>query len=87
MIITLYARGDSIKSIMATAAIRCPNTLYKVLKAHSTPLRRRHGAQSMDDLVGPVSYLLFEEGKEPAEVATALKLSVEYIEKLIEERL
>ena len=87
IVISKYMNGDSVKDIMLTASIRCPNTLYKVLKAHSIPLRRPRDGATMDEMVGPVSYLLFEEGKEPAEVALALGRTVEFIERVIEERL
>lgn len=85
--VTRYQAGASIADIMAAASIKCPNTLYKILKAHDVQMRRPRGVTTIDDLVGPVSHLLFEEGMEPDEVAIELKQSPAFIMKVIEERL
>ncbi len=41
----------------------------------------------MDKLVGPLSYLLFEEGKEPKQAAQELELPLSLIMRVIEERM
>ena len=85
--VTKYQAGASIADIMSAASIKCPNTLYKILNAHDVQMRRPRGTTTMDDLVGPISHLLFEEGMEPDEVAVELKQSLPFIMKVIEERL
>jgi len=87
IVVTKYRQGASIAEIMAAASVRCPNTLYTVLRAHSIPLRRPRDADSLDALVGPLTHLLFEEGLEPEEAAKQLGQPLPRIMQVIEERL
>lgn len=87
IIIKKYQQGASIAEIMAAASVRCPNTLYKVLRAHQVSLRRPRGRDDLDGLVGPLTHLLFEEGLEPVEAALQLEQPLERILQVIEERL
>lgn len=87
LVIKLYQEGKAVKEIMVITSIRCPNTLYKVLRANDIPLRRSVGGTPMDKLVGPLSYLLFEEGKEPEQAAQELELPLSLIMRVIEERM
>lgn len=83
----LYQEGRAVKEIMEATAIRCPNTLYKILKANGIPLRRSRTTTPIDELVGPLSYLLFEEGKEPEQAAIELKQPLALIMQVIDERM
>jgi len=85
--ITKYQAGASIADVMAAANIKCPNTLYKILNANDVRMRRPRGTTPIDDLVGPISHLLFEEGLEPDEVAVELLQPLPFIMQIIEERL
>ena len=87
IVVTRYQAGAPIADVMAAASIKCPNTLYKILGAHEVPLRRPRGTDSLDNMVGPISHLLFEEGMDPNEVAIELKQPLAFIMKVIEERL
>lgn len=72
---------------MEASSIKCPNTLYKILKANGIPLRRSREATAIDDLVGPLSHLLFEEGKEPEQAAIELNQPLALIMQVIDERM
>ncbi len=87
LVLKLYQEGKAVKEIMEITAIQCPNTLYKVLKANDVPLRRSRTSTPMDDLVAPLSHLLFEEGKEPAAAARELNQPLSLIMKVIEKRM
>lgn len=87
LVLKLYQEGSAISEIMETTAIRCPNTLYKILKANNVTLRRSREGTPMDELVGPLSYLLFTEGKEPEQAALELEMPLSTIMQVIEERM
>jgi len=87
IVLRKYQEGATVEQVMNAAGIKCPNTIYKVLRANAIPLRRPRGGDTLDSLVGLVSYLLFDEGLTPAAVAEELSKPLELIQRVIEERM
>ena len=87
IIISKYQAGVAIAEIMSAASLGCPNTLYKVLRAYDIPMRRPRDTNPLDALVGPLTYLLFDKGMEPAEAAQELQQPLDLILQVIDERL